>query len=124
MQYAPEKSMGSFRSVIALLLAAWCLVWTQAEARAQTYPARPIRIIVGFAPAGAADIFARILGQKLTDAWGQTVVVENRPGAGSTLGSEIALLNESPIIKQQTGLITVGCEPVKILIVVTCTPLT
>src|SRR5678815_616353 len=42
------------------------------------------------APAGAADIFSRILGQKLTDAWGQTVVVENRPGAGSTLGSEIA----------------------------------
>src|SRR5262249_48370649 len=54
------------------------------------YPTRPIRVIVGFAPAGAADIFARVVGQKLNDAWGQPVVIENRPGAGSTIGSEIA----------------------------------
>lgn len=54
------------------------------------YPTKPIRIIVGFPPAGAADIFARIVGQKLSDAWGQPVVVDNRPGAGSTIGSEIA----------------------------------
>jgi tripartite-type tricarboxylate transporter receptor subunit TctC len=59
------------------------------------YPTKPIRVIVGFPPAGAADIFARILGQKLTDAWGQPVVVDNRPGAGSTIGSEI-VANSQP----------------------------
>src|SRR5262249_42478135 len=84
------SSMGNFRGSAALFLTALWLLWPVENARAQSYPARPIRIIVGFSPAGAADIFARILGQKLTDAWGETVVVENRPGAGSTLGSEIA----------------------------------
>jgi tripartite-type tricarboxylate transporter receptor subunit TctC len=61
-----------------------------AGAAEPAYPTKPIRIIVGFPPAGAADIFARMVGQKLTDAWGQTVVIDNRPGAGSTIGSEIA----------------------------------
>lgn len=54
------------------------------------YPNKPIRIIVGFPPAGAADIFARLVGQKLAETWGQAVVLDNRPGAGSTIGSEIA----------------------------------
>lgn len=54
------------------------------------YPTKPIRVIIGFPPAGAADIFARMVGQKLAEAWGQPVVIDNRPGAGSTIGSEIA----------------------------------
>jgi len=76
------------RTALLLLTALWLLV--PGEALAQSFPTKPIRVIIGFAPAGAADIFARILGQKLTEAWGQTVVVDNRPGAGSTIGSEIA----------------------------------
>lgn len=82
--------MENSRRTTALLLTALWLFWLGGEARAQAFPSKPIRIIIGFAPAGAADIFARILGQKLTDAWGQTVVIDNRPGAGSTIGSEIA----------------------------------
>src|SRR5574342_620218 len=69
-----------------LALSAAAFAATAAE---PAYPTKPIRIIVGFPPAGAADIFARIVGQKLTDAWGQSVVIDNRPGAGSTIGSEI-----------------------------------
>jgi tripartite-type tricarboxylate transporter receptor subunit TctC len=57
---------------------------------AENYPARPVRIIVGFPPGGAADIVARIIGNKLLETWGQNVIVDNRPGAGSTLGADIA----------------------------------
>jgi tripartite-type tricarboxylate transporter receptor subunit TctC len=52
------------------------------------YPTRPVRIIVGFTPGGPTDIFARLIGQWLSDRLGQSFVVENRPGAGSTIGVE------------------------------------
>jgi len=59
------------------------------QAAAQTYPARPIRIVVPFPPGGAADLLSRLIGQKLTEAWGQTIVAENRPGAGGNIGAEV-----------------------------------
>ena len=53
----------------------------------QAYPGKPIRWIVPFPPGGSTDILARVVGQKLTDAWGQQVIVENRSGAGGTVGA-------------------------------------
>lgn len=59
-------------------------------APAQTFPARPIRLIVGFAPGGAADLLGRLTARALTDAIGEQVVVDNRPGAGALVATEIA----------------------------------
>ncbi len=54
------------------------------------FPARPVRIIVGFTPGGGPDITARLLAQRLTEAWKQQVIVDNRPGAGGTVGANLA----------------------------------
>ena len=57
---------------------------------AQDYPSKPIRLIVPFAAGGGSDFVGRLIGQKLTDQMGQTVVVDNRPGAASLVGTQIA----------------------------------
>ena len=71
-------------AVAALLAMAPLAVETAA---AQQYPAKPIRMIVPFAPGGPNDVIGRIIGQKLTEGWGQAVVIENRGGAGGTIGT-------------------------------------
>ena len=58
-------------------------------AASQDYPNRPIRLIVGFAPGGSTDIVGRIVAQRLTGKLGQPVVVENKPGAGGTIGADL-----------------------------------
>jgi tripartite-type tricarboxylate transporter receptor subunit TctC len=70
------------------LFTALCVVGDGAHA--QTYPNKSIRLIVPFPPGGPADILSRAIGQKLTDSWGQQVVVDNRAGAGGTIGSDLA----------------------------------
>jgi len=69
------------------LLSAWLAVSCIA-AHGQEYPSKPIRIIVPFAAGGPADIYARFIGQRLQDSLGQSVVVDNRPGAGAIIGTD------------------------------------
>ena len=72
-----------------LILALFAPVVTLGQAQAQPYPAKPIRIVVGFAPGGPTDIYARLIGQKLTATWGQPVIVDARPGASGTIGADL-----------------------------------
>ena len=73
-------------TVVMMLLA---LLWA-APIAAQNYPSKPIRLIVPFPPGGGVDIVARTVGEKLSARLGQSIVVDNRPGAGTTIGTELA----------------------------------
>lgn len=74
----------------SLLVATLAMLSASLAVAAQTYPSRPVTLIVTFPPGGGADIMGRVLAQKLSEKWHQPVVVENRPGAGGLLGSAIA----------------------------------
>ncbi|MDO9358087.1 MAG: tripartite tricarboxylate transporter substrate binding protein, partial [Polaromonas sp.] len=71
-----------------LCLAAVVLAAGNAVAQPAAYPNKPIRLVVPFTPGGSSDILARSIGQKLTEAWGQPVVIDNVPGAGGSLGAD------------------------------------
>jgi tripartite-type tricarboxylate transporter receptor subunit TctC len=83
------------RQFLQLVAGAAALPAVSRIARAQAYPSRPVRIIVGFAPGGATDIMARLMGQSLSERLGQQFVIENRPGAASNVGTE-AVVNAAP----------------------------
>ena len=68
----------------ALMLAA------ASGASAQTYPAKPVKLLVGFPAGGGLDVLARIIGQRVSEQWGQPIIIENKPGAGSNIAGEIA----------------------------------
>src|SRR5450759_2846262 len=71
-----------------LLAVVWAAL-TMTTVVAADYPTKPVRIIVSLAPGGGVDTTGRLIGQKFTEAWGQQVVVENRPGAGGTIATEV-----------------------------------
>src|SRR5262252_8923828 len=76
------------RNFLHLAGAAAALPAVSRIARAQTYPSRPVRLIVPLAPAGASDITARLIGQWLSERLGQQFVIDNRPGGGGNIGTE------------------------------------
>ena len=72
----------------AAAVLATCAAFAVPSAQADTYPSKPIRMVVGFPSGGAPDILARIFSEKISPSWGQPVVVDNKPGAGGNIGAE------------------------------------
>jgi len=66
------------------------LLAASAGASAQSYPERPVRVLIAFPAGGTIDTLGRIIAQKLTEAWGQNVIIENRPGGGGNIGAAAA----------------------------------
>jgi tripartite-type tricarboxylate transporter receptor subunit TctC len=76
------------KKLFTLVCTAALLSFLSVQALAQTYPTRPVKIVVPFGPGGFTDVVARILGVKLSESLGQPVVIENKPGAGSMIGTD------------------------------------
>jgi tripartite-type tricarboxylate transporter receptor subunit TctC len=76
------------KKLLSIVCAATCLTLSVGQVMAQAYPTKPIKIIVPFGPGGFTDVVARILGVKLSESLGQPVVIENKPGAGSMIGTD------------------------------------
>ena len=76
------------KKLLSIVCATTCLTLSAGQAMAQAYPTKPIKIIVPFGPGGFTDVVARILGVKLGESLGQSVVIENKPGAGSMIGTD------------------------------------
>ena len=79
----------STRNLLAALAAA-TVAFTAPLAHAEQWPSKPVKILFGFPAASATDVIARTVGQKLSQKWGQSVIIDNRPGAGGNLGSALA----------------------------------
>jgi len=76
----------TFHTATLFVFAALCA----AIASAQTYPAKPVRLVVTYPPGGSSDLMGRVLGQKLAEMWGQQVIIDNKPGAAGSIGMEYA----------------------------------
>ena len=81
----PTRPLGALTAALAVACALG-----PSESIAQTWPNRPVRMIVPLAPGGGTDILARLMAQRMGDTLGQTFVVENKPGAGTVIGAEMA----------------------------------
>src|SRR5262245_22492713 len=89
--FSSEIKLPHRRKFLRLAVGAAALPAVSRTARAQAYPARPVRLIVPIAPAGGGDILARLMGQWLSERLGQQFIVDNRPGGGGNLGTEVVV---------------------------------
>ena len=113
--------MGPRRLLMTCLAAIAALAASQAAAA--DYPARPVRLVVAFAPGGSVDVVARLLAQKLSERWKQQVVVDNRPGAGGNVSAEIVAraqpdgytlyMTSAALVVNPTLYSTVSYDPVR-----------
>src|SRR6516164_11542179 len=78
-----------FFAAIAAAAVALALALAASAQAPSAYPSRPVKLVIPFPPGGPLDIVGRAIAQKLTDAWGQSVVVDNRPGAGGNIGADV-----------------------------------
>jgi tripartite-type tricarboxylate transporter receptor subunit TctC len=78
-----------FQTIVVVLAAACASLAVPSTAQAQSYPTKTVRLVVPFPPGGSLDFAGRLIAQKLTEAWGQAVVVENKPGAGGNIGADL-----------------------------------
>src|SRR5215213_6179685 len=86
----PAAAKRLLRLVRETTLATTVVACISTGAATQTYPAHPVKIIVPFGPGGPADVYSRVVAQKLSETFKQTFFVENRPGAGSVVGTDAA----------------------------------
>jgi tripartite-type tricarboxylate transporter receptor subunit TctC len=129
---APRRAAGRFRFILhpsAFIL--WIVAASAIAADASDYPSRPVRLIDPYAPGGGSGLIARVVGAKLSEAWGKQVVVDNRPGAAAAIGTEILMrsapdgytlgMGTSGSIAISPNLNKVPYDPVRDLIAITQT---
>jgi tripartite-type tricarboxylate transporter receptor subunit TctC len=86
MNFAKTQRWKNFFQISLVVLSAWGLF--QAQAQAQAFPTKPVKLVVTYPPGGSSDLMARIMGQKLSEVWGQPVIIESKPGAAGSIGME------------------------------------
>ena len=104
--FSPHAKRRGNIGVLCATLAAACFACPPAATAqsAGAYPSRPIRFLVGFTPGGTTDILARLIAEKLTSSMGQTVVVENRPGANTAIATGLVALGLGLVSKSRRTL--------------------
>jgi tripartite-type tricarboxylate transporter receptor subunit TctC len=86
-----QTRRGALPAAAIAVVGAMTVAPSATSAEAERYPVKPIRIVVPFTPGGSNDLIARVIGQKLNEAWGQPAIIDNRPGGGSTIGIEVVV---------------------------------
>jgi len=86
MNFAVAPRWKNFFQISLVVLSACGLF--QAQAQAQAFPTKPVKLVVTYPPGGSSDLMARIMGQKLSEVWGQPVIIESKPGAAGSIGME------------------------------------